>query len=381
MRLADFILRDMETILGQWEAFAITLLPFATDMKSLALRDHAQQILEAVAKDLSTSQTKEAQLEKSMGRAPRLIGVPETAAQTRAVLRARGGFDINQLAAEYRALRASVLRLWIHACQPESPHADDIIRFNEAIDQALAESISFFSVQVDQARNLLLGMLGHDMRSPLQTIQMTALYLANLNAGDKVSGAASRLIRSGARMQALLGDMLDFNRTNLGLGINIVATDVDLANLLADELDQLRAAHPERRVELEVVGDARGVWDGRRLQQLLGNLVTNAIKYGAPDAPVRVVMTCGKTDVSFEVRNRGPAIEESSLDRIFDPLHRGLNQIKTYDTDGNLGLGLYIAREIAKAHGGEIAASSDETETVFTVRLPRRTHDAPGLGQ
>lgn len=381
MRLADFILRDMETILGQWEAFAITLLPFATDMKSLALRDHAQQILEAVAKDLSTSQTKEAQLEKSMGRAPRLIGVPETAAQTRAVLRARGGFDINQLAAEYRALRASVLRLWIHACQPESPHADDIIRFNEAIDQALAESISFFSVQVDQARNLLLGMLGHDMRSPLQTIQMTALYLANLNAGDKVSGAASRLIRSGARMQALLGDMLDFNRTNLGLGINIVATDVDLANLLADELDQLRAAHPERRVELEVVGDARGVWDGRRLQQLLGNLVTNAIKYGAPDAPVRVVMTCGETDVSFEVRNRGPAIEESSLDRIFDPLHRGLNQIKTYDTDGNLGLGLYIAREIAKAHGGEIAASSDETETVFTVRLPRRKHDAPGLGQ
>ena len=100
---------------------------------------------------------------------------------------------------------------------------DDVIRFNEAIDQALAESISFFSVQVDQARNLLLGMLGHDMRSPLQTIQMTALYLANLNAGDKVSGAASRLIRSGARMQALLGDMLDFNRTNLGLGINIVA--------------------------------------------------------------------------------------------------------------------------------------------------------------
>jgi uncharacterized membrane protein YdfJ with MMPL/SSD domain len=70
MRLADFILRDMETILGQWEAFALTLLPAATDMKSLELRDHAKQILEAVAKDLSTSQTKEAQLEKSMGRAP-----------------------------------------------------------------------------------------------------------------------------------------------------------------------------------------------------------------------------------------------------------------------------------------------------------------------
>jgi hypothetical protein len=94
MRLADFILRDMETILAQWEAFAATLLPAAENMRSLALRDHAQQILEAVAKDLSTSQTRQAQIEKSTGQAPRPAGAPETAAQTHALLRARGGFDI-----------------------------------------------------------------------------------------------------------------------------------------------------------------------------------------------------------------------------------------------------------------------------------------------
>ncbi len=128
MRLADFILRDMETIVVQWEAFAGTLLPAAANMKSLALRDHAQQILQAVAKDLSTAQSREAQAEKSMGRAPVLIGAPETAAQTHALLRARGGFDINQLAAEYRALRASVLRLWMDECQPEAPDPDDVIR-------------------------------------------------------------------------------------------------------------------------------------------------------------------------------------------------------------------------------------------------------------
>ncbi|MFL9884053.1 sensor histidine kinase [Paraburkholderia agricolaris] len=371
MRLADFILRDMETILMQWETFAATLLPAAGDMKSLALRDHAQQILQAVAKDLSTAQTRKAQAEKSMGRAPVLIGAPETAAQTHALLRARGGFDINQLAAEYRALRASVLRLWMDECQPEAPHPDDVIRFNEAIDQALAESVRNFSVQVDQARNLLLGMLGHDMRSPLQTIQMTAQYLSALNAGEQVSVAASRLIRSGARMQALLNDMLDFNRTRLGLGINIVSTDGDLEKLLADELDQLRAAHPACQIDLEVKGDCRGVWDGRRLQQLLGNLVLNAIKYGAPDAPVRVVMTGEEQNVRFEVRNQGPAIDQTTLQRIFDPLQRGLNQKDSYNNDGNLGLGLYIAREIAKAHGGEIEARSDEAETVFAVRLPR----------
>lgn len=105
MRLADFILRNMETILRQWEEFAGTLLPAATGMTSLALRDHAKEILQAVAKDLSTPQTKEAQAEKSKGRAPKIPGAPETAAQTHAVLRARSGFDINQLAAEYRALR------------------------------------------------------------------------------------------------------------------------------------------------------------------------------------------------------------------------------------------------------------------------------------
>ncbi|CAB3802952.1 sensor histidine kinase [Pararobbsia alpina] len=371
MRLADFILRDMESILAQWEAFAGTLLPAAAHMRSLALRDHAEQILEAVAKDLSTPQTREAQTAKSRGQAPKLAGAPETAAQTHALLRARGGFDINQLAAEYRALRASVLRLWMDECEPDAFHPDDILRFNEAIDQAIAESVGYFSAQVDQARNLLLGMLGHDMRSPLQTIQMTASYLAALNAGDKVSEAASRLVRSGARMQALLDDMLDFNRTRLGLGLNITPTEGDLAKPLADELDLVRAVHPDRRVDLDVVGNCHGVWDGRRLQQLLGNLVLNAIKYGAPDGPVRVSVTGEEAEVRLEVKNSGAAIERSILDRIFDPLQRGQDHLDRHD-NSSLGLGLYIASEIAKAHGGGIKARSDETETVFVVRLPRR---------
>jgi signal transduction histidine kinase len=372
MRLATFILSNMEPILVQWEAFAAAQLPAAASMKPLALRDHAKQILEAVAKDLASPQSREAQTTKSLGRAPNPIGAPETAAQTHAVLRARSGFDINQLAAEYRALRASVLRLWTDALQAEAPNVDDIIRFNEAIDQALTESIGFFSAQVDQARNLLLGMLGHDLRSPLQTIQMTASYLAKLNAGAAVSEAASRLIGSGARMKALLDDLLDFNRTNLGLGLNINPTNVDLADLFADELDRLRASHPEHQVDLEVQGDTRGVWDGHRLQQVLGNLVLNALKYGTPEASVHVRVIGGDEKVRFEVRNQGPAIDQSVLAEIFEPLRRGTGGENGDDGDGSLGLGLYIAREIAKGHGGEIAARSDGTETVLAVRLPRR---------
>ena len=151
MRLADFIVRNMENILEEWEAFAATQLPAAEGMSSLALRNHAKQILEAVTKDLGTPQTKEAQSEKSRGRAPKPSNAHETAAQTHAVLRARSGFDINQLAAEYRALRASVLHLWTEASDPNEIDLDDVIRFNEAIDQAMVESIDFFSAQVDQA--------------------------------------------------------------------------------------------------------------------------------------------------------------------------------------------------------------------------------------
>ena len=368
VRLADFILRDMERIVTQWEVFARTQLPAAARMESLALRDHAEEILQAIAKDLRMPQTRDEQAEKSMGLAPKLANAPETAAETHALLRARSGFHITQLAAEYRALRASVLRLWMDDCATEAPYPDDIIRFNEAIDQALAESIDFFAARVEQSRNLFLGMLGHDLRSPLQSIQMTARYLSALNAGDNISAAAKRLISSGGRMHALLDDLLDFNRTQLGLGISVTPGRVDLARLCADELDELRAAYPGYQIDLQVAGDARGYWDGRRIQQLLGNLVVNAIKYGKSDSPVCVTVTGDAEEVRVKVRNTGEAIDPLKLAGLFEPLTRG---VQDASGDTSLGLGLYIAREIAKAHGGDIEARSDSAETTFEVRLPR----------
>lgn len=370
MRLAEFILHDMEAILAEWEAFAATLLPAAAGMTSLALRDHARAILEAVAKDLCTPQTRKAQSEKSKGRAPKVAGAPETAAQMHAVLRARSGFDINQLVAEYRALRASVLRLWMDASPRGQPGLEDVIRFNEAIDQAIAESVDHFHDQVERARNLLLGMLGHDMRSPLQTVQATASHLAALNAGEQVSMAAARLIRSGAAMQALLDDLVDFNRTRLGLGIKVVPSDIDLAVPVAGEVEQLRGAYPRRRIELTVTGDCRSRWDGPRLQQSLRNLVSNAVKYGVPDTPIRVALRGEEADIRLEVTNSGPPIDPSVVREIFDPLKRGAAR-GDRDDRGSLGLGLFIVREIAQAHGGEVEVRSDQGETTFAVRLPR----------
>jgi signal transduction histidine kinase len=371
MRLADFILENTEAILAEWESFAATLLPAAAGMTPLALRDHAAQILEAIAKDITTAQTREEQSEKSKGRVPQVAGAPETAAQTHAVLRARSGFNIVQLVAEYRALRASVLRLWIDSHPLGKEHADELMRFNEAIDQAVAESVGHFHAHVELGRNLFLGMLGHDMRTPLNAIVATASYLAALNAGDDVSTAASRLIRSGASMQVLLDDLVDFNRSKLGLGLKVVPRDANLAEELAAELEQLRAVHAGRRIELAVSGDCRGQWDSRRLRQVLRNLVSNAIEHGSPDTPISVTLAGEETEARLEVVNEGPEIDASVQSQLFDPLVRGPGG----SSQEGLGLGLFIVRQIALAHGGAVSVSSGLAgrRTTFTVILPRRS--------
>ena len=369
MRLAEFITREMEAILAAWEAFAATRLPAAEHMDSLELRNDAEQILKAIVADLSTQQSPEDQAAKSKGLAPAPFPARQTAAQAHAVVRAKQSFDIEQLTSEYRALRASVLSLWMNATEPSKLLLQDVIRFNEAIDQALTESIGQFSLQVEQSRNLLLGVLSHDMRSPLQTIQMTALHLGGLNGGEVVSDAARRLINSGVRIQSLLDDLVDFNRSNLGIGIGVVPQDVDLGALCTEEVEQIRAGYPGRRVDLRVSGNCRGRWDGKRVQQLLGNLIINAVTHGTPGAPVRVTVDCRESDVVIEVGNNGPALAKTALEQIFQPLKRGS---AAENTEG-LGLGLYIVSQIAKAHGGHVDARSNDAETVFSVRLPR--HD------
>lgn len=371
MRLADFIVRDMEVILKEWEAFAASLLPAAQGMTPAALRDDAEAILSAIATDISNPQTAHAQTEKSKGRAPILSGAPETAAQTHATLRAKGGFDINQLVSEYRALRATALRLWTDACHPNAPNLEDVVRFNEAIDQAITESVRFFNTQLEQARDLLLGMLGHDMRTPLSAIMSTASYLGRLNAGREVSDAAARLTRSGAAMHRLLDDLVNFSRVTIGLGIKLELADIDLAKALDEELEQLRGAHPNRRIDWKGVGDARGLWDGPRLQQLLRNLVTNAIQYGDADKPIDVRLIADG-NVRIEVRNSGQAIDRSIAELIFDPPVRGEERRLVGKPIHGLGLGLYVVREIARAHDGEVDVRYEREQTLFAVRLPRR---------
>jgi signal transduction histidine kinase len=211
------------------------------------------------------------------------------------------------------------------------------------------------------------------MRSPLQTIKMTATYLGHLNAGDAVSHAARRLIDSGARLQGLLDDLVDFNRLNLGLGINIARQDVSLAEVCVGEVEQIRSAHPECPIELTITGNSEGRWDAKRIQQMLCNLVENAITHGTSGGLVRVALTANEAEVRLEVANSGTAIEPNTLANMFEPLTRG-----TYPGPGTgLGLGLYIVKQLATAHGGSAEVRSEEGATVFTVRLPKQEPEEP----
>jgi len=371
MRLADFIDANRPAILAQWESFASTLLPAAAGMDAAALRDHAEQILLAVAKDLRTPQTRLAQSEKSKGRAPVLLGAAATAAQTHAVLRATAGFSIRQLVAEYRALRASVLRLWADAA-PYGPEAiEDLGRFNEAIDQAIAESVDFFTTEVERWRAVFLGVLGHDLRSPLNAILLTSRLISAMSAGTPLSEPTERLIRGGERMKHLLDDLLDFNRTSLEVGIRVSPRPVDLAAACREEIELMRAALPASTIEFSTEGVMQGNWDASRIRQMVSNLVVNAARYGEPQGIVRVNLRGDEDKVRVLVENTGPSIPKELMNSLFEPLRRHGSADSKGERE-SLGLGLFIVRQIALAHGGDVSVKSADNTTRFTVTLPKQ---------
>jgi signal transduction histidine kinase len=368
MRLADFIDSNMETILSEWEQFAASLLPAARNLDPTGLRDHAQEMLDAIAKDLRTAQTPLEQSAKSKGLAP--LNIDRTAAQAHALLRAADGFSIRQLVAEYRALRASVLHLW-SLVGPDAQNAmEDSLRFNEAIDQAIAESVDFYMTEVERWRALFLGILGHDLRGPLNAVLLTSQVISALSHGTPVGEYNDKLMRSGERMRELLDDLLDYNRTSLAVGIRANPEPIDLTAVCFEEIELMRAALPLVTIEFASEGDTQGTWDPSRLKQAISNLVINASKYGDLRGTIHVKLHADDAQVKLSVENTGPAISKELMNSMFEPLHRHPGADEQSERV-SLGLGLFIVREVALAHGGSIFVDSADGVTTFTMVLPK----------
>ena len=376
MRLSDFIEQNREAIVVEWEAFARATIGPAKVMSTLALRDHAMQILMAIAKDMRSNQTEVERYVKSRGLAEATDAPSETSATTHGILRQLVGFDLVQLAAEYRAVRATVLRLWTRELATADATAlEDVARFNEGIDQALAESIASYSDRVAHSRDTFLAILGHDLRSPLSTIA-SSLYVLRNGPPDEAQRLRTLqlLQRSVSSMRRMITDLLEYTRTRLGRGIEVVPVSGDLSVLCREALEEIEAAHPERSFESRLPDHVTARFDAARMRQVLINLLSNAVQHGDPDSPIALALSSEGKEVCCEVRNRGTPIPPDALPAIFDPLVQaspGVADGGPAGRNASLGLGLFIAREIVTAHGGTIGAtSSGEDGTAFTLRMP-----------
>lgn len=372
MRLADFILDNIEPILQAWEDFAKTITPASHGMDSVALRDHAEQMLRTIAADLRTSQTVKEQIAKSQGDAP--AAEAETAAETHAVIRQSSGFTVEQMVSEYRALRTSVLMLWMPQTQLDHEQVvSDVIRFNEAVDQALAESVVSYSGAVDAGRNIFLGILGHDLRSPLGAILLSSEVL--LRAGDlpaKATKISSRIYTSVKRANKIVGDLLDFTRTQLGAGIPVQRFNGDLVAACEGMVEEARAYHPESRIIFETTGALEGLFDQARMEQVFANLIGNAVQHGSEGSPITVSLSTEEDTAVIAINNQGKLIEKDAIASIFNPMVRQLRSgDMQYGSSAGLGLGLHIASAIVSAHKGTIEVHSKaRSGTTFTVRIP-----------
>lgn len=376
MRLEKFIVDNLDAILGDWVAFARSQFPAANDLPKAALLDHGRLILEEIAADMQMPQNAGERQAKSEGSDSRASDSPSQPSRSHARQREQQGFQIEQLVAEYRALRATVLRRWTAASgTAQAEDLEDVTRFNEAVDQAIAESLQVFVAEVNKSRDLFLGILGHDLRGPLSTISSCAALDSRARPND--SRNATLVLRSVAQMKALLDDLVEYTRHRLGSGLTINPRKLDLGLFARHTLDEIDAIGRGPDLELKVDGDLHGEWDARRLHQALSNLVFNALKYGLSGSPIRILLDGTRGDaVTLAVENSGKPIAQESLATLFDPLVRAGGAEDGSDSQvagANLGLGLYVVREIATAHGGSIEVSSDDSATRFSVCLPRIT--------
>lgn len=371
--LSTFIRTNTEHILEEWETFARSL-PNGASMDIAALRDHAKSMLGVIVRDLEMPQTLPEQVAKSKGE---LDAEPQpevaTAAQEHGAGRAESGFTLEQMVSEFRALRASVVRLWTREQRDAgADELEELTRFNEAIDQAIAESITRFTQSISQSKDRFLAILGHDLQTPLGAIiTSTTFMLDTRELAEPYLTLVTRNASSARRMSRMVADLLDFARTSFGDGIPVTRESMDAGTMLRDVVAEVGASHLGRTLRIETSGDLSGQWDRARLTQALTNLVANAVQHGFDSSPIVVAARGTEDEVVLSVQNHGPIIPREEWRRIFQAMKQGGAE-NTRDAD-HLGLGLYIVERIVTAHAGSIGVtSSDEEGTTFTIRLPRQ---------
>lgn len=263
------------------------------------------------------------------------------------------------------------LMVYFDAPRELTCHEVDMVH---AIANHVASAVARFAAlkeleETVRFNQVFTAILGHDLRNPLAAIMSSAYVAGRRDTEGKLAKPISRIVKSGTRMARMIDQLLDFTRVRVGAGIPLKPRSVDLAALLETTIEELEGANPEISVQFETEGDVHGFWDGDRLYQVFSNLLGNAMDHGIPAEGVRVRVDAPTPNrVRVSVHNGG-AIPRDLLPRIFDPMvEAGLRR----ERSSGLGLGLFISREITRAHGGSIEVHSTEADgTTFVVSLPR----------
>jgi signal transduction histidine kinase len=216
----------------------------------------------------------------------------------------------------------------------------------------------------------ILAIVSHDIRDPLNSIQLAAYELRHLADPDGLVKEHAEIVTRGVnRIQHIVGDLLDLSREREGAGIPVEPRSADLCSMCREIIEELKPIAGGRKITLGCDADGRGSWDEHRILQAISNLASNAVQHGTAGSPVDIFITGDEQCVAVEVHNDG-TIPEELLPHIFEPFrsaHRRGNR------GGGLGLGLFIAEAIARAHRGRLEVRSSAGETTFRMVLPRRT--------
>ena len=388
-----------------WESFARSIWPSGATADPAEVRDEAEDILRATAVDMLSDQTGAQQAEKSKGASPPWdegVGLTR-ASSTHGSDRVASGFELWAVIAEYRALRASVLRLWRESGPaPDLRDVDDVTRFNESIDQSLTHAVRSYIEKVERdrtailaneqasrleaesanrAKDMFLATLSHEMRTPLNAIVGWLSLLRHEQADTRHFQEGLKVIeRNTAAQLQLIDDVLDVSRIVSGK-LRVDIHPCELTDVINVGVNMMRPAAEARSITLNVQLDpsASGAWcDSVRIQQVVWNLVSNAVKFTPKGGRVDVTLSRERSSFQIQVMDNGQGISSELLPFVFDRFRQA--DSSTRRRFAGLGLGLSIVKYIVDAHGGTVEANSpgEGKGSTFTVRLPIR---AVGIGE
>ncbi len=346
--VADGLRAEVHAIEKAWETQVLADVPELGSLPRTMLIDHLPEFIDGLASWLE-------------GAKPESF---RALTDGHALSRQRAGVPIEIVLAEYSTLRRVIIDAVLRYI-PADELASTLASLNTGMDAAMNDAVRRYVSARDEVRDRFVAMLGHDLRDPLGVVMISASVLETRGLNDPERSAVGHMKTAAERMERMIADVLDFARGRLSGGIPVNPALADMAEICRLAVDEANA-NAALPIKLETSGDLKGAFDSDRIRQALSNLLRNAQSYGGGDVEVRAWEGDDRKVVFTTVTNHGPMIPAAQIPTLFDPFKRG-----TDARTRGLGLGLYIVREIANAHGARCTVQSSPEETVFSIEWPR----------